>query len=69
MRQGACLTRATRNPNKALAKFLAKRLGTRASDITVVAGKTSRNKRIAVAGVTVAHVVERLRKGRCSLAS
>ena len=39
--------------NKALTRFLAKRLGVTASKVTVLSGQTDRNKRIRVEGVTV----------------
>ena len=38
--------------NKALSKFLAKRLGVRASDITIVSGEKSRDKVLRVEGIS-----------------
>jgi uncharacterized protein (TIGR00251 family) len=46
--------------NKALVRFLAKRLGVGRSQVAIVAGKTSRNKVIAVYGLGAADVAHRL---------
>lgn len=46
--------------NKALLKFLARRLGVRTSEITLLGGETSRNKRVTVTGMTAAHARKRL---------
>jgi uncharacterized protein (TIGR00251 family) len=46
--------------NEACIEFLAKLLGVARSSVTIAAGETGRNKVIRVAGVTAAHVRERL---------
>ncbi len=46
--------------NKALVKFLAKRLGLAASRLTIVAGRKSRQKDLLIAGLEEAQVLERL---------
>ena len=46
--------------NEACIAFLAKLLGVARSSVTIAAGDTGRNKVIRVAGVTAAHVRERL---------
>lgn len=40
--------------NKALIKFMAKTLGIRQSDIEIISGESSRNKRVHVSGLTAA---------------
>jgi uncharacterized protein (TIGR00251 family) len=47
--------------NEACTEFLAKLLGVARSSVTIAAGETGRNKVIRVAGVTAAHVRERLK--------
>ena len=42
--------------NKALVKFLARRLGVRTSDVEILAGHTSRIKRVRVSGITAEEV-------------
>ncbi len=56
-RGGAVVVRLQAPPvegaaNKALKKFLAKQLGVRASDISVVSGEKSRDKTIAIEGIS-----------------
>ena len=46
--------------NEACIEFLAKLLGVARSSVTIAAGETGRNKVIRIAGVTAAHVRERL---------
>ena len=46
--------------NDALVAFLAKTLGLPKSRLTLVSGLASRSKRVAIAGVTIAEVVEKL---------
>ncbi len=48
--------------NKALLAVLAEFLGVPRRDVTIISGETSRDKRIEVAGVTVAQVEEKLAK-------
>ena len=46
--------------NKAACKLLAGILGVAASDVQVVAGLTSRSKKVRVAGMTAAHIAAAL---------
>ncbi len=47
--------------NAALVELLAKRLGVPKRDVAIVRGLSSRTKRVAVEGMTVAEAFERLR--------
>lgn len=49
--------------NKALMKFLAKRMGLSASRIELLGGETHRNKRVLLCGVARADVEEKLTGG------
>ncbi len=49
--------------NAALVAFLAEALGVRKSQVELVAGQTSRHKRVRIAGLTLAAVKERLAPG------
>jgi uncharacterized protein len=60
--QGALKVRLTAPPvedraNEALQRFLATRLNVPVSPVRIVGGETSRNKRVAIAGVTRAQVI------------
>lgn len=46
--------------NKALIKFMAKALGIRQSDIEIISGESSRNKRIHVSGLTAAALMAKV---------
>ena len=46
--------------NKAIAKLLAKRLGVAPSNVSIVGGETSKQKRILVQGVPAGEVASRL---------
>jgi len=48
--------------NAQVIKVLAKALGVRARDISIVAGETSRDKTVAVEGCSREEVLERLRR-------
>jgi uncharacterized protein len=61
--QGALKVRLTAPPvedraNEALRRFLAARLKVRVSSVRIVGGEKSRNKRVAIAGISRAQVVE-----------
>jgi len=47
--------------NDALVAFLASEIGTQRSAITIIGGATGREKRVAIAGVTRAEILRRLR--------
>jgi uncharacterized protein (TIGR00251 family) len=47
--------------NRALERFLARRLGVPATSVTVVSGHTSRHKRVQVNGVSSDHILSALR--------
>ncbi len=49
--------------NAALVAFLAEVLGVRKSQVELLAGQTSRHKRVRIAGLTLAAVKERLAPG------
>jgi len=46
--------------NKELIEFLSKRLRIRKSDVTIIKGYTSHNKKIAITGLTLKEVIARL---------
>jgi uncharacterized protein (TIGR00251 family) len=46
--------------NAALVELLAKRLGVAKRDVTITRGHTSRSKRVAIEGLSVADALERL---------
>jgi uncharacterized protein len=61
--QGALKVRLTAPPveeraNEALRRFLAARLKVPVSSVRIVAGEKSRNKRVAIAGISRAQVAE-----------
>ena len=65
VRDGALLVAVTDPPekgkaNKALLKALAQRLDVAKSSLTIASGETHRDKRIHIAGLSVAQVRERL---------
>ena len=47
--------------NDALVAFLASEIGTRRAAVTIIGGATGREKRVAIAGVTRAEILRRLR--------
>ena len=49
--------------NAALVEFLARALGVRKSDVTLLRGETGRRKTVRLAGVTAAQVIEALDAG------
>ena len=49
-----------RKANKAIEKLLARALGVRASAVTVIAGKASRDKVVRIDGLTVSDARKRL---------
>lgn len=64
-REGALLVRLTASPvegaaNKALARFLGRALGVAPSAVRIVSGASGRQKRVAVSGIDIATVRERL---------
>jgi uncharacterized protein (TIGR00251 family) len=46
--------------NKELIRFLAERLGVRQADLRIAAGVSGRRKRVVVAGLSPAQIVQRL---------
>lgn len=46
--------------NTALAEFLSETLGIKTRQVSIVSGDRSRNKRVAIAGVTPAEIAKRL---------
>lgn len=65
MRGDALLVRLSAPPvdgaaNRALVEFLAEQFDRPRRDVTIVAGETARDKRVAIAGIGAAAVAERL---------
>lgn len=65
VRAGALLVAVTDPPekgkaNRAILKTLAKRLGIAKGHLTIVAGETHRDKRVAIAGLSASDVRQRL---------